>query len=90
MEEVEEQTKKLTELISKGRIPITRKNIRIIPTDAKIDFARLAQTTSSDADLVVMGFTQERIDEKGVELFRRYGNLKDVLWVSARQEILIE
>ncbi|MFC1530589.1 amino acid permease, partial [Gemmatimonadota bacterium] len=89
-EEVEEQTRKLTELIREGRIPITRKNIRIIPTEAQIDFARLSQTTSSDADLVIMGFTQERIEEKGIELFQRFGELKDVLWVSARQEIPIE
>jgi hypothetical protein len=89
-EEVEEQTRKLTELISEGRIPITRKNIRIIPTEARIDFARLTQTTSSDADLVIMGFTQERLEGKGVELFQRFSDLKDVLWVSARQEIPIE
>ncbi|MFC1500006.1 amino acid permease [Candidatus Zixiibacteriota bacterium] len=89
-EEVEEQTRKLTELIREGRIPITRRNIRIIPTEAQIDFARLSQTTSSDADLVIMGFTQERVDEKGVELFQRFSELKDVLWVAARQEIVIE
>ena len=89
-QEVEEQTRKLTGLIREGRIPITRRNIRIIPTDAQIDFARLSQTTSSDADLVIMGFTQERIEEKGVELFQRFSELKDVLWVAARQEIVIE
>ena len=89
-EEVEKETEKLTGMISAGRIPITRKNIRIITTDYTVDFGRLVQSTSSPADLVIMGFTEERLEEKGTDIFLRHPDLRDVLWVSARQKILIE
>lgn len=89
-EDVAEQTEKLTGMISEGRIPITRKNIRIIPTDYTTDFSGLVQKISSSADLVIMGFTQDRLEEKGNDIFLRHSELKDVLFVSAKQKILIE
>lgn len=89
-EQVEEETRCLTEMISDGRIPISQANIRIIPTDNRVDFNRLVETRSAAASLVILGFTEERLREKGPDLFQRHPALNDVLFVSAQQKIVIE
>ena len=38
-EEASERRVQLNEMIDSGRLPISRKNLRIIPTDEEVDFA---------------------------------------------------
>jgi hypothetical protein len=85
-----QRRKKLKEMILSGRIPVTEKNIEIIPTDDRVDFNRLVEARSSSADLTVFGFTDERLREKGSALFLRHPALRETLFVSAQEQILIE
>ncbi len=89
-EQADEQTRKLNEIISAGRIPISQKNVQITPTDERGNYDHLVEMRSSKADLVIFGFTDERLKEKGLELFLHHRELNDVLFVSAQQRILIE
>jgi amino acid transporter len=88
--EVREQRARLNEMIASGRLPISRKNLRIIPTTDRVDFDRLVETRSAGADLVILGFTAERLADKGPELFKKHPKLRDVLFVSAQQKVIIE
>ena len=85
-----ERRDQLNDMIDSGRLPISRKNLRIIPTDEEVDFDKLVASRSAYADLVIFGFTEERLKERGAELFMRHQSLHDVLFVSAKQRILIE
>ncbi|MBC8413823.1 amino acid permease [bacterium] len=89
-EQIEEQTQKLNEIISTGRIPVSEKNIQIISTDASANFDHMVETRSHRADLVILGYTDERLKEKGSQLFLRHPKLNDVVFVNAQQRILIE
>jgi amino acid transporter len=89
-DEVAEETEKLNRLILEGRLPITQRNMRIFPTDEETDFSSLIQRVSGLSDLVVLGFTEERLHEKGREIFLRHPDLREVLYVSARERIVIE
>ncbi len=89
-DDVADERTKLKEMMKSGRLPISEKNLRIIPTDDNVDFHTLVERRSATADLVVLGFTEERLKEKGPELFLRHPGLRDVLFVSAHQRILIE
>ena len=89
-DQASEETIKLKEMLTAGRIPISEKNIKIIPTDERDKFDQIVEIRSSRADLVILGFTDERLKEKGIELFLRHPELNDVLFVSAQQRILIE
>ncbi len=89
-EQADDQTRKLKDMITAGRIPISEKNVEIIPTEERVNFDRLVEIRSSRADLIIFGFTDERLKEKGIELFLRHTELNDVLFVSAQQRILIE
>ncbi len=89
-EEASERRVQLNEMIDSGRLPISRKNLRIIPTNPTVDFDSLVASRSSNADLVIFGFTDERLEQKGGEMFMRHQSLHDVLFVQAKQRILIE
>jgi hypothetical protein len=88
--ETEEQTVRLHEMISEGRLPIARGNLRIIGTDDTVDFQGLVERVSVGADLVILGFTEARLREKGAEIFQRMPTLTDVLYVAAEERIFIE
>lgn len=88
--QVEEESAKLFQMIEEGRLPITFKNVEVIPTDDQVNYRKLVDQRSEDADLVILGFTESRLREKGPELLQRHANLKDVLFVAAEEEIFIE
>jgi hypothetical protein len=77
-------------MISEGRLLISEKNVLVIPTNDDIDFERLAEVPSASADLVLVGFTDVRLKQKQEDLFRRFPNLRDVLFVSAKEAIFLE
>ncbi len=88
--EVAEQQRRLIDLIETGRLPISVKNLRIIPTDEAVDFDHLVASLSSGADFVMLGFVRDRLKAKGNALLRRHPALADVLFVSATERIEIE
>jgi hypothetical protein len=88
--QVRERTEELHTMIREGRIPISPRKVQIIGTDDQIDFTSLVQAKSSEADLVVMGFTEQRLQQKGAELLLRHPSLNEVLWVTAQERIPIE
>jgi amino acid transporter len=85
-----ERTEQLHTMIREGRIPVSPRKVEIIGTDDRIDFSSLVQAKSSEADLVVMGFTEERLRQKGAELLMRHPSLNEVLWVAAHERISME
>ncbi len=87
---VAERTAELDQMIDEGRLLLSRKNVQVIPTDDRVDFGRLVQNRSADADLVILGFTEARRREKGSELLLRHEGLRDVLYVSAAEQIEID
>lgn len=89
-DEVDEQSRRLYGLIELGRLPISVKNLVIIPTDDTDNFDQLVKSRSTAADLVVFGFTRERLETKKAALLRRHKELGEVLFVAAAERILIE
>jgi hypothetical protein len=81
---------KIEETLATGRIPVSPRNVRIFPTDAQVDFGQLVAEHSADADLVILGFTMPRLSSKGTELLMRHPELRDVLFVCAKERITID
>jgi len=88
-DDVANETARLVDLIRSGRLPISLKNLRIIPTDDAVEFETLVEERSAAADLVIAGFNRARLAEKGTPLLRRFPALGDVLFVSAAEKIVI-
>ncbi len=89
-DQVTERTHQLNQMIDEGRLALSNKNVQVIPTDDRVDFTRLVQNRSGNADLVLLGFTESRRAEKGADLFLRHPTLRDILFVSAAEQIDIE
>jgi solute carrier family 12 sodium/potassium/chloride transporter 2 len=88
--EVHERSEDLHDMITEGRLLISEKNVLVIATDDGIDFERLVEARSESADLVLLGFTSRRLENKGAEVFQRFPSLSDVLFVSAEEDIDIK
>lgn len=88
-DQVQEETERLHQMILAGRIPVSPHNITLFATDAQVDFTRLVEEHSSKADLVVLGFTEERLRDRGKELLLRHPALRDVLFIYANQIVAI-
>jgi len=88
--QAEEEHARLEDMVASGRIPISPRNMVILPTDPDDDFAVLVEEHSARADLVVLGLTTERLRERGSELLTRHPGLRDVLFVCAQREGYID
>ncbi|MFC1852722.1 amino acid permease [candidate division CSSED10-310 bacterium] len=88
--ELNKEVERLNTLIDQGRIPISHKNVQKIPWNKdEVNYENLVTGYSEDADLVMMGFSLEKLtDEKG-DFFNRFGNIKDLLFVRAGQRIAL-
>lgn len=89
-EEQAKGVKKLDLLIQKGRIPISGKTVQQVHWKKGVkNFENIVSEKSENADLVIMGFSLDKImDQKG-EYFRRFVGVKDLLFVRAGQRIVI-
>ncbi|MCP4661101.1 MAG: amino acid permease [bacterium] len=87
--QVDQQRSRLHAMITTGRLPMSRKNLEIIHTEGRVDFSKLVESRSVEADLVILGFTEKHL-ERSESIFLDFPQLRDVLFVSAQQRILIE
>ena len=89
-DDVDAQQQHFVEHVEAGRIPILRRNIRFHNATTGEDFRALVIRHSASADLVVMGLTPARLQEKGVDLMTRHAQLGEVLLVVASESLLME
>ena len=85
-----ERREEFKRLISEGRLPVSEKNLRFLPTHDVASFRKLVARLSADADLTVVGFDLDGLQERREEVFTNHPTLKDVLFVHTPQEITIE
>ena len=82
--EIEIRRDKLTKLIKEGRIPISPNNVQMIPIDPNQERKEVISNYSIDADLTLIGFNAETI-QRGIEAFKGYDDLSNILFVSANK-----
>ena len=87
---VTETQKRMDELLQTGRLPITAKNIEIIPESAEDNIKTLINEKSSDAGLVILGFREEQLKHDGEKVFHGYDSLGTVLFVNSHNQKAIE
>ncbi len=88
--EMAAEIKNLNELIDKGRIPISHKNVRkLVWKKEEKTYDQLVCENSALADLVMMGFSLSKLAEENGEFFKGFSAIKDILFVRADQRIAI-
>jgi amino acid transporter len=89
-EKKEETRNNLEELIKRGRLPVTAKNIDIIEGKDNVDFRNEINQKSENAGLTIIGFTGELLKFKGKTIFEGYDQIGQILFVNASERKEIE
>lgn len=87
--EVEKSEQELQELITKGRLPITLKNIHILEEEKNVSFKEMVNKYSMDAGLVLIGFRGDHIKHDSEKVFEGY-ECENMLFVNSHSEKVIE
>jgi hypothetical protein len=85
--EEEIQAERIKHLISKGRLPISVKNVKSFSFKNTKYFERLVQRKSREADLVILGFTPEHLAIMEKDVFLKHSKLQEILFVMAGEDI---
>jgi amino acid transporter len=88
-DQLQEQVDGLNERIASGRLPISARNVRPIEADSDVALAERVTEHSTNADLIIVGFSLELLAHKGSDLFGTYDVPADILFVNAQEEIVI-
>jgi amino acid transporter len=88
-ENMDSEVGRLNELITRGRIPISLKNVTKIPLRKDIRFDELVNHYSESSDLVITGFSLKKLQQDGGVFLKGFENIRDILFVRAGQDILI-
>ena len=83
--ELKEKREALNKLIKTGRLPISQNNIQIITSEEERNRKEIINQHSVDADLTIVGFNDQDIQQKGVETFAAFNDLGDILFVNASE-----
>ncbi len=88
--ELEKNRKNLIELVKTGRIPITPKNIEVIQKNEAISSKKIINERSKEAGLTIIGIRPEHLELYGINLFKGYDEIGEVVFVNAHQAKEIE
>ncbi|MEY8021615.1 hypothetical protein AB8P51_12340 [Muriicola sp. SD30] len=81
--DLKQEKEYLTELTSSGRLPISSKNIRVLPIETGVSRKEVINKYSVEADLTLIGFHGSMMkSEKAIELFEGYDSIGNILFVN--------
>jgi amino acid transporter len=84
------EANRLNRLIDQGRIPISTKNVRKVPWNKRLkSFDNLVCEYSEHSDLVIMGFSLDKIIQENGKYFKSFEKIKEILFVRADHKIAI-
>lgn len=87
--EQEKRQERIITLIKEGRIPISPKNVEMIPFEKGQDKKEVIRSKSIDADLTLIGFNVNTF-KGGIDEFTGYTDFGNILFVSANKAKIIE
>ena len=89
-DERQEKQERLLHLIKEGRIPVSPNNIEFIQQEETADFRDAIALHSRDADLTILGFNDDDIEDQKAGFFEGYDGIGNVMFVNASKEVNIE
>jgi amino acid transporter len=88
--EIEEKRAELLERVRSGRIPISVKNINIIPKKEGVTAKALINEYSKTSDLTIIGFSSRAATKHPEIVFDGYDDLGNILFINASSNIIIK
>ena len=69
--------------IEAGRLPISPRNMKMVPHDEDISVKEIINKRSSNSDLTIIGFRGELVKKQKLDIFEGYDNLGNILFVNS-------
>ena len=88
-ETIEMELDKLNEMITQGRLPISKQNLTPIPYGDQVSFNRAIEKNSNGVDLVILGCRYSQLEDDASTCLLAHSGLNEVLFVSANEQISI-
>ncbi len=89
-ESIDEARERLFGLIEAGQLPISPKNITLIPKKISDDQKTIINDRSRHADLTFIGFVEKAVVKLGMDVFEGYDKIGNVVFVNASETIEIK
>ena len=82
----EEYKNQMFDYIESGRLPISPRNMKMVPYDEDVSHKEIINKMSSNSDLTIIGFRGELVKKQKLEIFEGYNLLGNILFVSSVNE----
>lgn len=79
-DEIMEQKAELDKLIVSGRLPVSKNNLLIFPVNGDTSKKDLVNKHSAEADLVIMGISENHLKQMNTEAFAGYEGVGNILF----------
>ncbi len=89
-ENINDEKIRLMELVQAGKLPISAKNIQVIPLKSNTNIKAIINKGSQNADLTILGFRDELIKREGLAVFEGYDDIGNILFVNAAEQKVIK
>ena len=89
-DDLKEKEERMFSLIKEGRIPISPNNVQFIRQNKDQDYRSAINQHSKDADLTIVGFNDENIQADSEQVFSKFGEIGNIMFVNAHKELNIE
>ncbi|MAZ55274.1 MAG: amino acid permease [Flavobacteriales bacterium] len=86
----EEYKNQMFEYIEDGRLPISPKNMKMVPYDEDVNYKETINKRSSNSDLTIIGFRDELVKKHKLDIFEGYNSLGNILFVNSIHKKNIE
>ena len=86
----EEYKNQMFEYIEDGRLPISPKNMKMVPYDEDVNYKETINKRSSNSDLTILGFRDELVKKHKLDIFEGYNSLGNILFVNSIHKKNIE
>ena len=82
-EEFEIYKNQMFDYIESGRLPISPRNMKMVPHDEDISIKEIINSRSTNSDLTIIGFRGELVKKQKLEMFDGYDDLGNILFVNS-------
>ncbi len=86
----DQERERLYALIETGQLPISPKNIEVIPQKETTETKTIINDKSKDADLTIIGFREELVRHNGASVFAGYEDIGNIVFVNSTKEKVIK
>lgn len=89
-DQFEEYKQQMFDYIADGRLPISPRNMKMVPHDEEVNVKDIINDRSVNSDLTIIGFRGELVKKQKLEIFEGYNQIGNILFVNSKDKKDIE